>query len=102
MIQLKISGRDKDDTGRFAETLGDRCRTLLREPADEPGSVEMMGPIESSLTRIAGRYRWQIIFKDRNTRALHRLVSRLQDILAAEFSRSKVRVAIDVDPIFLM
>jgi primosomal protein N' len=54
------------------------------------------------MTRIAGRYRWQILVKSGSTAALHRLVRGLQSECAQLFSGRDVRVAVDVDPVFMM
>ena len=61
-----------------------------------------MGPIEAFLTRIAGRYRWQILLKATNIGALHQFVNQLMAESHAVFAHRRVRVAIDVDPVFLM
>ena len=102
MIQLKISGKNPQETEIHARLIGDLCRTLKQKSAEPYQSVEIMGPIEASLTRIAGRYRWQILLKGSNTRALHQFINQLMVECAAVFTRRRVQVAIDVDPVFLM
>jgi primosomal protein N' (replication factor Y) len=64
--------------------------------------VDILGPIEASLTRIARRYRWQILLKGTNTRMLHQFVDQLMRDHATVFNRHQVQVAIDVDPFFMM
>jgi primosomal protein N' (replication factor Y) len=61
-----------------------------------------MGPIEASLTRIAQRYRWQILLKSSNAKVLHQYINQLLSGNAADFTRRHVKVAIDVDPFFMM
>jgi primosomal protein N' (replication factor Y) len=61
-----------------------------------------MGPIESSLTKVARRYRWQILLKGRHARALHQFASQLLAENSTVFHHSRVRVVIDVDPVSLM
>ena len=65
-------------------------------------SVDILGPIEASLTRIAGRYRWQILLKGTNTRMLHQFIDQLMSDRTTIFSHHQVQVAIDVDPFFMM
>ena len=65
-------------------------------------SVDILGPIEASLTRIAGRYRWQILLKGTNTRMLHQFIDQLMSDHTKIFSHHQVQVAIDVDPFFMM
>jgi primosomal protein N' (replication factor Y) len=65
-------------------------------------SVELMGPIAASLTKIAERYRWQILLKGLRAKALHQFVSQLLFENPTVFNSRTVRVVIDVDPMFLM
>jgi len=102
MIQLKISGRDSQDTENHARLLGDLCRVLKTKHPDYDQQVEIMGPIEASLTRIAGRFRWQLLLKGLNAKALHQFVNQFLSENPTAFARQPVRVAIDVDPFFMM
>jgi len=102
MIQLKISGKIPQETANHARLIGDLCRTLKQTDAMQYQSVEILGPIEASLTRIAGRYRWQILLKGSNARALHQFINQLMAESPAGFTSRQVQVAIDVDPVFLM
>jgi primosomal protein N' (replication factor Y) len=102
MIQLKISGKDPQETEKHARLLGDHCRILKTTHAAAYQSIETMGPIEASLTRIAGRYRWQILLKSSNAKALHQFINQLMSQNPAIFTRHRIQVAVDVDPVFLM
>jgi primosomal protein N' (replication factor Y) len=102
MIQLKISGKSPQETADHARLAGDLCRRLKQTYTEQYQSVEIMGPIEASLTRIAGRYRWQILLKGSDTRALHQFINQLTAESTACFTSRRVQVAIDVDPVFLM
>ena len=102
MIQFKISGKDPKMTQNCACKLGDCCRSLQISNPSFYGSVEVMGPIESSLTKIAQRYRWQVLLKGGRVSALHQFVGQLLVENPTVFHHSRVRVAIDVDPLFLM
>ena len=102
VIQLKISGKDPRETKKHAHTLGDLCQSL--KVSESPGyrSIDIMGPIEASLTRIARRYRWQILLKGSDARRLHQFINQLMSDHPAGLSRHQVQVAIDVDPFFMM
>jgi primosomal protein N' (replication factor Y) len=82
--------------------LGDRCRTLKGSDSSLYATVEIMGPIESSLTKVARRYRWQILLKGTRARALHQFAAQLLAENSTMFHNSRVRVAIDVDPVSLL
>ena len=97
-IQLKISGKSKARVRRQAQDLGAACRRLIAGAPGQARSVEVMGPIESPMARIAGRYRWQILLKSGSTAALHELARRLQVECAPVFSRRDGRIVVDLDP----
>jgi len=102
MIQLKISGKDPKLTQNHALQLGDCCQGLKTSTPSFYGGIEIMGPIESSLTKIARRYRWQILLKSSQTKALHQFVNQLLAENASAFHHRQVRVVVDVDPLFLL
>ncbi len=102
MIQLKISGRDADKTENLSRLLGERCRALKTAAPETYRTVEVMGPIEASVTRIAERYRWQILLKGVKARALHHFINELLFKTPIRAARQDVQVAIDVDPFFIL
>ncbi len=102
MIQLKISGRDKLKTREHSKVLGDVCFELQNRDKSFKAHVELMGPIEASLPRIAREYRWQILLKGRHVKSLHRFARQLLFENPKLFTDRLVKVAVDVDPFFLM
>jgi len=98
LIQLKISGRDKGQTAEHAHAIGDLCRRLQDRNEVFRKSVGILGPIEAALTRIAGKYRWQILLKGSGARSLHQFTRSLMFENPARFHRRGVKVAVDVDP----
>jgi primosomal protein N' (replication factor Y) len=102
MIAVRISGKDAKQAAAHARALGESCRNLLAAGEPYHGQIQVMGPIEAPLSRIAGHHRWQILVKSVHTAMLHRFAHALiQDHRAAPASR-QIKVAVDVDPIFLM
>jgi len=102
LVQLKISGKNPQETKNHAYLLGDLCQSMKASQSSLYQSVDILGPIEASLTRIARRYRWQILLKGMNTRVLHQFINQLMSDHTRVFSRHQVKVAIDVDPFFMM
>jgi primosomal protein N' (replication factor Y) len=102
MIQLKISGMDPQLTRDHAERLGNCCRALKTSNASVYDSVDVLGPIESSLARIARRYRWQILLKGTRLKDLHQFAGRLMTDHPRVLNSRRVRVVVDVDPVSLL
>jgi primosomal protein N' (replication factor Y) len=102
MIQLRVSGRDERFTREQAEALGTQCQALR---SAEPGwseALQLLGPIEAPLARIAGHYRWQILVKSPQAGALHRFADRLLAEHPRGLLRNRVKLVVDVDPLYLM
>ncbi len=102
MVQLKISGKDKEKTRKHAQTLGDLCKTLKGNSPSLATSVEILGPIEASLPRIAKQYRWQVLLKGLSVKPLQRLLHRIWFENSAIINNRNVKVVVDVDPFFMM
>jgi len=102
MIQLKISGRDRDKTRQHAVAIGNMCDLLKKENSDYGQWIEILGPIEAPISRKANRFRWQMILKSQGVDLLHRFVRTLVFENGLHLSGNPVKVAIDVDPFFMM
>jgi primosomal protein N' (replication factor Y) len=102
MVAIRISGKERQKVVRAAEKLGESCRQLMSANPSPGLTVQMMGPVEAPLPRIANRHRWQILLKSPDTNQLHGLVKAWilgKDLLPVNRG---IKIAIDVDPIFLM
>jgi primosomal protein N' (replication factor Y) len=102
MIQLRISGKNPEETKQHADVVGALCRRLAREASGGEGSVQVLGPIEAPLSKVAGRYRWQILLKSSSAGPLRRLVGKIAHENGSLLHKAGVRVAIDVDPLLMM
>jgi primosomal protein N' (replication factor Y) (superfamily II helicase) len=102
MVQLKISGKEREKTSVHARRMGDLCH-LLNQGDNRTGPlIEVLGPIEASLSRIANRYRWQILLKGPDAGSLHHFVCGLLFDNHSSLTSRDIKVAVDVDPFFMM
>ena len=99
LIHLRLDGRDADRVRSAAEALGRAFRELQGEDAFR--TLEVLGPIEAPISRIAGRFRWQLLLKGAKVPALRRGVRRLREERSELFAPPGVRVTVDVDPFFM-
>jgi len=91
IINLRMSSVKKDELIEEAHRLGKLAKKLSMAQGN---IVEILGPVESPLSKIRGRYRWQMLIKGKDINALHRIA---QEIINKQ-KNSFVRVTIDVDP----
>lgn len=102
MIQLKISGKDRVLTRQHAETVGQACHDISATVDSSSKEIQILGPIEFSVPKIAGRFRWQILLKARSVKKLHALVHHLTLDYPVVMNYKAVRVVVDVDPYMMI
>ena len=102
IIQVKISGRDKDKTAQHARQVADILAFLLgSDDKDTPSGVEILGPIEAPIQRISSRFRWQLLIKGTSFNRISLLVRTMQQ--HPDIRKIKnTAIGIDVDPYSLM
>ena len=61
------------------------------------GNAEVIGPAESPLTRIRGRFRWQLLLRGTDSGLLHLLTQKI-----LEGAGGGLDVQVDVDPVNFM
>ncbi|MCP3922967.1 MAG: primosomal protein N' [Desulfobacterales bacterium] len=99
MIQIKISGKDLKKTRSVAEDIGVWCKELVH--SHRKHKIDIMGPAEAPLSKIAGRFRWQLLLKCSNTGYLNHFVKCLKNGYFGKVNKV-IRVTIDVDPFSMM
>jgi primosomal protein N' (replication factor Y) len=82
--------------------VGNLCTELKKKKRSLSRSLEILGPVEAPLYRIAGNYRWQILLKGLEVQSLHRFLHNLWLANKAKISRGDIMVVLDVDPVFMM
>ena len=101
IIQLKISGKDKKKVEATAKAAGEYLGSKIRNDTDIRDAVQILGPVEAGIPKIASRFRWQILLKAPSAHQLNRLVREL--IEDKEIQKNKgVSIAVDVDPYHML
>lgn len=102
MIQYRITGSDKIKTRDHAQSLGQHCRDLLARDKKQKMAIEVLGPIEAAIAKIARQYRFQILLKGMNVRQLQLFSRTMMLENPSLFNQRNIGVAVDVDPFFMM
>src|SRR5437870_12262610 len=95
LVNLRLEGRDGASVERAARELAARLRR--QAPSLRLADDAVLGPAPPPVERVRGRYRWQILLRAPEVRAL-RALARLAAASGPALSRSRVRLAVDVDP----
>lgn len=102
MIQLKITGSDREKTVCHAKNIGKLCRELKKTNRSYETYVKILGPIEAPIPMIAKKHRWQIFLKSARVKPLQRFVRELLFKNSSTIKKNHVKVTADVDPFFMM
>ncbi len=97
LVNLHLSSIRKEQGMQGVENI----RKLLgSKPVSKEleGKVEILGPVEAPVSRIKGRYRWQLLLKGKDINAQVAVV----DAVRAEAARSGLDVKVDIDPMNFM
>jgi primosomal protein N' (replication factor Y) len=97
MVNLRITGIKEDRVAEKARSIGVLARRLSLNGA-VGGKVEVIGPAEAPIAKIKGRYRWHILLKGRDIKALHTLAGNI----LWEMRRDSFDIKVDVDPVNFM
>jgi len=97
LIAIEIMSLHESLGQSTAEKLG---RALTRQGTPD---VEILGPSKAALYQIQNKFRWHLILRSRDIKALQVLLAdnlELNELKSA--SRGKVKISIDVDPFNLL
>jgi primosomal protein N' (replication factor Y) len=94
LIAVRIEGADAAEVAQTAQRLAQVAEAVARRP-ENANLVEIRGAVPAPIEKLRNRTRWQIWLKSGERQALRRVA---RSLLGVEVS-SKVRVALDVDPI---
>ena len=102
MVQIIISGREKDPVYRHAQAMGHACHAMLKNQKNFRSDIETMGPIEAPYAKIANLFRWQMLIKGRHAGLLHAYMLAVMGQNPSLMKNRQVKVTLDVDPVFMM
>ena len=94
LIAVRIDGPDAAEVAQVAQRLAQLAEAAARHP-DNAGRVEVRGAVPAPIERLRTRTRWQIWLRGSERGPLRRVA---RSLLALEVP-SRVRVALDVDPL---
>jgi primosomal protein N' (replication factor Y) len=95
LIGLHFSCPKKAEGKKAVVEIGKRARELAASVAG--GKVGVIGPAESPLVRLRGRYRWQMLLRGTESGPLHLLAEKL-----LEGAGRGLEIQVDVDPVHFM
>jgi primosomal protein N' (replication factor Y) len=98
LVLFRFDGMDAD---RVRDTAEQVSSALRRIRADD---LRILGPVPSPLSKLRGRYRWQILLKAQHFDTCRKAVTWIQSTWHGQRmeSKSRTRLTVDVDPINML
>ncbi|HEY5948361.1 MAG TPA: primosomal protein N' [Kofleriaceae bacterium] len=94
LIAVRIDGSNPGEVAQTAQRLAQVAEAVAQRP-ENANQVEIRGAVPAPIEKLRNRTRWQIWLRSSDRPALRRVA---RSLLAVDVG-SKVRVALDVDPI---
>jgi len=88
IARLRWESDSREEATHRSQTVARFCGDL------EPGVVDVLGPSEALVERVRGIFRWDLLLKSKDIRALHRVIRRAQQAC----DEQKWPLIVDVDP----
>ncbi len=96
LIGIHFSSLNRERGAKKVADIGKAARDMASEIAG--GTADVIGPAESPLPRLRGRYRWQMLLRSKNGALLHTFARKLLDEIKSE----GLEIRVDVDPVHFM
>lgn len=102
MVQIRLSGKDRRAVQELAESTGMFIHERIMESRTDFEHLEILGPIEAPIPKLADRYRWQILLKSVRQRPLQKMAGMIVNASFSNLKKDGVRITLDIDPYYLM
>jgi len=98
MACLRLQGNNKKRTAEMAGWVARTMSSLLKSWPKRGKEIHVLGPVEAPLSKIRGKYRWQIFVRSRKTWLLHAFLERVENLCEKKLNQAGVQLVIDIDP----
>ena len=95
---IRFQGNLERKTVEMSKHISEEMRRIIGKWAKRGKEIQILGPVEAPLSKLRGKYRWQIFVKSRNSALLHHFLGQVEARSRSILRGTGVSLAIDVDP----
>jgi len=95
---LKLKGNSQTKTSEAARYLTRNIKGVLRRWPTRGKELQVLGPVEAPISKLKGKYRWQILIKSQNVSLLRHLLNEVESFSRRGLKSSGVHLILDIDP----
>ena len=98
LASLRLRGNNKGKTAEAAHYLSQKIKGILNKWPKRGKEIQVLGPVEATISRIKGKYRWQILIKSKSVSLLQHLLNEVEMLSKKDLQSKGVYLIIDIDP----
>jgi primosomal protein N' (replication factor Y) len=102
LARYRLQGNSQGKTSQVAEQVGKGMRGILERWPRRGREIQVLGPSEAPLSKIRGKYRWQILVKCKRAALLHYFLKEVEELSPRLLRGSGVSMGLDVDPYHML
>jgi primosomal protein N' (replication factor Y) len=95
---LRLQGNHKHKTEEIARGMAERMMQVTGSWPKRGKDLQVLGPVEAPLSKLKGKYRWQIFIRSKGPNLLHVFLKKVGDDLKRMLRGSGVSLTVDIDP----
>jgi len=95
---LRLQGNNKQNTEKVTLDFGQGIKGMLSKWPTKGKDIQILGPVEAPLSKLKGKYRWQILIKTKSAELLHYFLDEMDNFSKRFLRNTGVGLVIDVDP----
>ena len=99
---LRLQGNVKRKTEEITREVGRSMVQILEGWPKKGRDIQLLGPVEAPLSKLKGKYRWQILVKSKGTALLHYYLGEVRKMASGILRSEGVAMVIDVDPYHML
>jgi primosomal protein N' (replication factor Y) len=95
---LRLQGNQKQKTEDMARRTAERMIQVTGTWPKRGKDLQVLGPVEAPLSKLKGKYRWQIFIRSKGPSVLHVFLKKVGEDLKRMLRGSGVSLTVDIDP----
>jgi len=98
LASLRLLGNNKTKTAEVAQDFTLQIKGILNNWPKRGKEIQVLGPVEATVSRIKGKYRWQILVKSVSVSLLQYFLNEVDRLSKQVLRSSGVNLISDMDP----
>ena len=99
---IRLQGNVKRKTAEITSKVGRGMVRILEGWPKKGKDIQLLGPVEAPLSKLKGKYRWQILVKSKGAALLHYYLGEVRQMASGILKSEGVAMIIDVDPYHML